>query len=741
MIEVPTERVEQLFFAALEIKSLDERKRFLDRECQGDGALRSIMDKLMASLPDAEKFFQNGGVPCLPLEELSDAFADTPGLVENADAPAIEDESLGKCIGPYKLLQRIGEGGCGVVYMAEQERPVRRRVAFKVIKLGMDTKSVIARFDAERQALAMMDHPNIARVLDAGATEKGRPYFVMELVRGVKITEYCDQNELDTRQRLGLLIQVCHAIQHAHQKGVIHRDIKPSNILVTIVDGVPVPKVIDFGIAKAIEGRLTDNTVFTPYERFIGTPAYMSPEQAVMSGVDVDTRSDIYSLGVLLYELLTGRTPFETKELLENGIDGLRRTLQEKEPQRPSVIVTTLEGAALTQVAQRRHADAVKLISLLRGDLDWIVIRALEKDRSRRYETANSLAMDVQRFLDDEPIAARPPSRLYRLQKLVRRNRATFTAGTLVALALIAGLAIATWFWMLEREARKRAVAAEMQALDAEHQQTVLLREAEDRGRIAQAAYLMSQNKFEDADSLAGKVLVLKPSLEAEKVLRDLGWWHVTKGEWAPAAERFKLLLQVDQRDNSWQITDDLLMAGPILIERGDMKGYEQFRRAAIAHFARTNDPIFAERTLKISLLLPADEQVMNSLQPFSDVAANSLQGLPDFNENMVAWRCISVALMAYRQGYTPTAKAWCQRCLSNPENNPARIATAHVIRAMAGHQLGEIADSRAELALGRQLIDAEFADGLTVGTGGAGWWYDWLFARILLREAEGLIN
>jgi serine/threonine protein kinase/cbb3-type cytochrome oxidase subunit 3 len=239
---------------------------------------------------------------------------------------------------------------------------------------------------------------------------------------------------------------------------------------------MPVPKVIDFGIAKAIEGRLTDNTVFTPYERFIGTPAYMSPEQAVMSGVDVDTRSDIYSLGVLLYELLTGRTPFETKELLENGIDGLRRTLQEKEPQRPSVIVTTLEGAALTQVAQRRHADAVKLISLLRGDLDWIVIRALEKDRSRRYETANSLAMDVQRFLDDEPIAARPPSRLYRLQKLVRRNRATFTAGTLVALALIAGLAIATWFWMLEREARKRAVAAEMQALDAEHQQTVLRR-------------------------------------------------------------------------------------------------------------------------------------------------------------------------------------------------------------------------------------------------------------------------
>ena len=322
-----------------------------------------------------------------------------------------------------------------------------------------------------------------------GATETGRPYFVMELVRGVKITDYCDQNELATRDRLELFIQVCQAIQHAHQKGVIHRDIKPSNILVTIIDGLPVPKVIDFGIAKAIEGRLTDNTIFTAYEQFIGTPAYMSPEQAVMSGVDVDTRSDIYSLGVLLYELLTGRTPFGTNELLECGLDGLRRTLQEREPQRPSAIVTTLQGVGVDKVARNRHAEPLKLISLLRGDLDWIVIRALEKDRARRYETANGLAMDVQRILDNEPVVACPPSRVYRLKKLVRRNKATFIAGAMVAATLIVGLGVSTWFWHQERETRKRAVVAEHQALAAEQQQASLRMEAEDRERITKPPF------------------------------------------------------------------------------------------------------------------------------------------------------------------------------------------------------------------------------------------------------------
>src|SRR5438105_213993 len=373
-------------------------------------------------------------------------------------------EKAGDRIGRYRLLQEIGHGGCGVVYMAEQEEPVRRKVALKVIKLGMDTRQVVARFEAERQALALMDHPNIAKILDAGITETpypisdhplpigwgegqgeetallatrhsplvtsaGRPYFVMELVGGIKITDYCDQNQLTTRQRLDLFIQVCRAIQHAHQKGIIHRDIKPSNVLVTTQDGVPVPKVIDFGIAKATQGRLTDQTVFTAFEQFLGTPAYMSPEQAELGGLDIDTRSDIYSLGVLLYELLTGTTPFDTKELLAAGVEAMRRTIQEKEPPTPS---TRLNRELATTKAESRKQKAEietrELVKLLRGDLDWIVMKCLEKDRARRYETANGLASDIKRHLENEPVVARPPSRRYRFKKLLRRNKLGFAA-------------------------------------------------------------------------------------------------------------------------------------------------------------------------------------------------------------------------------------------------------------------------------------------------------------------------
>ena len=320
------------------------------------------------------------------------------------------DEAVGQKIGRYKILEKVGEGGCGVVYVAEQTEPVRRRVALKVIKLGMDTKQVVARFEAERQALAMMDHPNIAKVLDAGTTETGRPYFIMELVRGIRITDYCDQNKLATRERLELFIKICQAIQHAHQKGIIHRDIKPSNILVTLHDGVPVPKVIDFGIAKATtDQRLTDKTIYTQLQQFVGTPAYMSPEQAEMSGLDVDTRSDIYSLGVLLYELLTGKTPFDANELMSQGIDAMRKTIREKDPLRPSTKLATLKGEELTTAAKRRSVETSKLAKLLSGDLDWIVMKCLEKDRTRRYETANGLAMDLKRHLNNETVVARPP--------------------------------------------------------------------------------------------------------------------------------------------------------------------------------------------------------------------------------------------------------------------------------------------------------------------------------------------
>jgi len=431
-----------VFEAALACATPQERAAYLDKACAGQPELRQRVEALLAAHEEASNF----------LEPKPDVARPTIRLT------LPPEEQPGERIGRYKLLQKIGEGGCGVVYMAEQEEPVRRRVALKVIKLGMDTKQVVARFEAERQALALMDHPNIAKVLDAGATDAGRPFFVMELVKGIPATRYADENKLDTRQRLDLFIQICQAVQHAHQKGIIHRDIKPSNVLVADHDGTPVPKVIDFGIAKATtDQRLTDKTLFTALEQFIGTPAYMSPEQAKLSGLDVDTRSDIYSLGVLLYELLTGKTPFDARRLLDAGFDEIRRIIREEEPQRPSTRLSTLDAAEQTNVAKQRQSEPPKLVSIVRGDLDWIVMKCLEKDRTRRYETANGLAADVQRHLSNEPVVACPPSAAYRFQKMVRRNRVVFMAASTVTVAILLGSVISTWSFFREKAASQSA--------------------------------------------------------------------------------------------------------------------------------------------------------------------------------------------------------------------------------------------------------------------------------------------
>ncbi|HTI71714.1 MAG TPA: serine/threonine-protein kinase [Candidatus Limnocylindria bacterium] len=429
-----------VFTAAVQM-SADARAVFLDQACKGDDELRLRIEALLRAHEGMGDFLDVA----------------PPGIAPRQVYPPLAGMVPGEWIGHYTLVRQIGEGGCGVVYEAEQEKPVRRRVALKIIKPGMDTQSVIARFEAERQALAMMDHPNIAKVFDAGATESGRPYFVMELVRGVKITDYCDQKSLTTVERLELFVVVCHAVQHAHQKGIIHRDIKPSNILVTeMPDGVALPVVIDFGIAKATTNQpLTDKTVFTALEMLIGTPAYMSPEQAALASPDVDTRSDIYSLGVLFYELLTGSTPFDTRELLKEGLDEIRRVIREEEPLRPSVRLSRQTPSDQAALAQHRKTEPPRLTRTLHGDLDWIAIKALEKDRTRRYATANDLALDVKRYLAHEPISARPPSKLYLFGRVVRRHRLLFIAIGLVVALFLAGLIIVSA--SLARERRESA--------------------------------------------------------------------------------------------------------------------------------------------------------------------------------------------------------------------------------------------------------------------------------------------
>ncbi|MBL8821932.1 MAG: serine/threonine protein kinase [Planctomycetia bacterium] len=456
-------KAKDIFLAALDVKSPAEKQAYLDSACADDQALRLEVEEMLVHHEKLGSFLQS------PIVDLSPTIDQAP------------TEDPGTVIGPYKLLQEIGHGGMGVVFMAEQSQPVKRRVALKIIKPGMDSRQVIARFEAERQALSLMDHPNIAKVLDAGTTSTGRPYFVMELVKGQPITKYCDEHHMTPRQRLELLLPVCQAIQHAHQKGIIHRDIKPSNILVAEYDSKPVPKVIDFGVAKAIHQPLTDKTMFTGFGNIVGTLEYMSPEQAQVNQLDIDTRSDIYSLGVLMYELLTSTTPIDRKRLKKVAWDEMLRIVREEDPPKPSTRLSSTEE--LPSIAANRGIEPRKLSSQVHGELDWIVMKALEKDRNRRYETANSFAMDLQRYLANEPVLACPPSLSYQMRKFVGRNKGPVFASSLVLMALLAGVIGTTWGLIRTEEQRfvverqRNDLEARNKALQAAHERERILNE------------------------------------------------------------------------------------------------------------------------------------------------------------------------------------------------------------------------------------------------------------------------
>ena len=706
-------REEALFEAALALPP-EQRAGYLKTACDGDAQLLQRLEQLLRSNQEAGDFLE----PSSPASGSSRTLLVTVPVTEKP----------GDSIGRYKIREKLGEGGWGVVYVAEQTEPVRRRVALKILKLGMDTRSVIARFEAERQALAMMDHPNIAKVLDAGTTETGRPFFVMELVRGIRITDYCDQNHLDTRQRLSLFIQVCHAVQHAHQKGVIHRDIKPSNILVTLHDGVPVPKVIDFGIAKATEGRLTDLTVYTELHQFIGTPAYMSPEQAEMSGLDVDTRSDIYSLGVLLYELLTGRTPFDPQELVRSGLDEMRRTIREQEPQRPSTRLSTMVDADLASVAQRHGAEPPRLIHLIRGDLDWIVMRALEKDRTRRFETASGLAADVERFLRNEPVEACPPSSLYRFQKLVRRNQATFVAVGAVTAALVLGFGLSLYLFIQERQALRRAVAAE--------RQQAALREQAERGLAIQremnamlpitekftaAGRLLSRGEIDKAEDLVAQIPGGIP--QGSIMYNTLGDVRARMGRWPLAIKHYSRSVADDPTNH---LAYDCLAT--LLVWTGDLEGYQRLRQRILRRFGATTDPTVAEVLTRACLLVPpapADLPAIvkiASANPARETASGS-----DLSSTLVA------GLQEYRLGHFAAAAQLLQPVAAQ-ESDAAHAVQAAMVLAMAQQQLQRTDDARASLARGLKLA------GDNGPNPGSPDWNERLTAQILMREAKSTV-
>jgi serine/threonine protein kinase len=682
--------VRNLFVAVAELPAAD-RGTYLTEHCDDDAELRAAVERLLAA------YQQPANVLDWPAP-----------VIQTVDFPSIR-ERPGTKIGPYKLMEQIGEGGFGLVFVAEQTQPVRRMVALKIIKPGMDSKQVIARFEAERQALALMDHPNIARVLDAGATESARPYFVMELVRGIPITDYCDQNQLTPNERLELFVSVCQAIQHAHQKGIIHRDIKPSNVLVTSHDGKPVAKVIDFGVAKAIHQHLTERTIYTNFAQMIGTPLYMSPEQAEMSGLDIDTRSDIYSLGVLLYELLTGTTPLERRRFASAAYDEIRRVIREEEPPRPSQRLSTSD--TLPSLAANRKTEPARLSRMFKGELDWVVMKALEKDRTRRYETANGLARDIQRYLANEMVEARPPSTVYRLRKFASNHKMALATAAAIAVLLVAGI-VGTTVGLIRAERQKQiaeAAAEEARAArDSEAEQRRLAQEMDALDRMRKLAFQyydarqwdlalplyeelvkLTRAKYgaNDPRTIYGTSTLAWVSLYAGKPDRTLPLakeaYEKGKATWGNESKDTSLLLN--------RLTQVFVMVGAYQAWFGQDKELADTCGQALEFAKGTSDPTTADRASKICWLRPTPNETRR--QAALALARKAVELGKD--HELFRWFQMGLGMGEYRCGHFAQADA-ALLAVENADKIPGYLTgTSAFYRAMSLFQQGKKDEAR----------------------------------------------